>query len=126
MSKTKRILLAFLVGLFSLPLLFLLAEGVAIPSSIPAAELIHRGIFIFGMGSYFLIAAYLLSQRDPQVVRNDWPTIVALSLTLTVTAAIALAVEPDKSAAMEAAGIALLAVASSFAGSALAARAARH
>lgn len=126
MSKTKRLLLAFLLGMFSLPLVFVLAEGIAIPSSIPTAELIHRAIFIFGTGAYFSIAAYLLSQREPQEVRNDWPTIVALSLTLTLAAAIALATEPDKSAAMEAAGIALLAVVSSLAGSALSARAARR
>lgn len=126
MSKTPRLLTAFLLGLLSIPLLFLLAEGVRIPSSTPAAEFIHRGIFVIGMGAYFFMAEYLLSHGNPEAVRKDWPIILALTLPLIVSTAIAFVVEPNKSAVIEVAGTALLAVASSFAGAVLAARAASH
>jgi len=126
MSKACRILVAFLLGLVSFPLMFLLGEGVSIPSSIQAAGYIEGGIFISVLGGYFFISGYLLSHRNPQAIRKDWFIILTLTFTLIVTAVVAFIVEPNRSAVMGTVGMAVLAVALSFSGAALAARAARH
>jgi hypothetical protein len=68
----------------------------------------------------------LLSHRNPQAIRKDWFIILTLTFTLIVTAVVAFIVEPNRSAVMGTVGMAVLAVALSFSGAALAARAARH
>ena len=126
LKKTLKILLAFLIGVFALLLFFVLGEGIRIPSRIPGAENIHRSIVIIVLGAYFFIAEYLLSRRNPQALRTDWPLILALNLMLIISAGIAFAIEPNRVAVMEAVVTAVLTVASSCAGAALAGRAARH
>ena len=126
LKKTLKILLAFLIGVFALLLFFVLGEGIRIPSHIPGAENIHRSIVIVVLGAYFFIAEYLLSRRNPQALRTDWPLILALNLMLIISAGIAFAIEPNRVAVMEAVVTAVLTVAFSCAGAALAGRAARH
>jgi peptidoglycan/LPS O-acetylase OafA/YrhL len=126
MSKTPKILLAFLLGLLSFPLLFLLGEGIKIPSNIPAAEAIHVAIFLIVIGAYFFLFEYLLTRRDPKPASKQWPITVALTATLIVTALITVAVEPNRSAVLATVGTAILAVACSWAGAAVTERSARH
>jgi hypothetical protein len=126
MSKTLRVFLAFLLGVFSFPLLFLLGEGIKIPSSIPAAESIHVAIFLIVIAAYFFFAEYLLTRRDPMTVRKQWPITLALTATLIVTAFITVMVEPNRSAVLATVGIAVLAVACSWAGAVVTARSARR
>jgi cytochrome bd-type quinol oxidase subunit 2 len=92
----------------------------------PAAVFINGGIVVIVIAAYFFTCEYLLSRRNPQATWKDWPTILALTLTLIITAIVALVVEPNKSAALQAAGVAILAVVFSCAGAVVAARAARH
>jgi uncharacterized membrane protein (UPF0136 family) len=125
MRKGLKILVAFLLGLFSFPLLFFLGEEVEIPSGIPAAQSINWGIFIIVFGGYFFLSEYLLSRGNPQALRKDWPIILALTATLIVLAVIAIAVEPNRGAVMLTVSIVIFAVACSLAGAALAARMAR-
>ena len=126
MNRTQMILLAFLLGIISFPLLFFLGEGVRIPSSIPAAESIHVAIFLIVIGAYFFLSEYLLTRRDPKTAWKQWPITLALTATLIVTALITVVVEPNKSAVMGTVGTAVLAVACSWAGAAVAARSAHH
>jgi hypothetical protein len=106
--------------------MFLLGEGVSIPSSIPGAKYVEWIIFIGGMCGYFLISAYLLLRGNSQAIWKNWPIILALNSILLVSALIALVFEPNKLAALLTMGVAIVAVACSYAGAALAARTARH
>ena len=130
MSKTLRkalkILGAFLMGVFALLLFFVLGEGVRIPSRIPGAENIHRSIVLIVLGAYFFMAQYLLSRRNPQALRTNWPLMLALNLMLIISAGIAFAIEPNRVAVMETVVTAVFTVAFSCAGAALAGRVARH
>ena len=126
MSKTPKILLAFLLGLLSFPLLFFLGEGIKIPSSIPAAESIHVAIFVIVLGAYFFLSEYLLTRRDAKTAWKQWPITLALTATLIVTALITVMVEPNKPAVLGTVGTAVLAVACSWAGAAVTARSARR
>lgn len=126
MRRGLKILVASVLGLFSFPLLFLLGEGIEIPSGIPAAEYIGWGIFIIVFGGYFVVSEYLLSRGNPQALRKDWPIILALTATLIVLAVIAIAVEPNRRAVMGTVLIVIFAVVCSLGGAALAARRARH
>ena len=78
-----------------------------------------------GLAPYFLISQYLLSRGNPQAVRKDWPSILALNLPLLVSDIICLIVEPNKGAKLSALCLAILAVSCSYAGAGLAARTAR-
>jgi hypothetical protein len=78
-----------------------------------------------GMGDYFLISQYFLSRGNPQALRKDWPLIIALNFTLLFATIICLAVEPNKGAKLATLCLAILAVACSYAGAALAARTAK-
>lgn len=73
----------------------------------------------------FLISQYFLSRGNPQALRKDWSSIVALNFTLLISTIICLVVEPNKGAKLETLCLAILAVACSYAGAALAARTAR-
>ena len=75
------------------------------------------------MGRAFLFHVH---GRPAHAVRNDWPKIAALNATLVLTTIIALIVEPNKLAVLQMLGTAVLAVACSYAGVGLAARAARR
>ncbi len=116
-----RIAIAALLGVFSFFLMFFLGEAVKVPSTIPSAEYVHALIMIIGMGGYFVISMYLLSRGIPRASRKGW-VILALNATLLLASVIALIVEPNKLAALQALAIAALAIVCSYAGSALAAR----
>ena len=107
-------------------LFFVLGEGVRIPSRIPGAENIHRSIVLIVLGAYFFMAQYLLSRRNPQALRTNWPLMLALNLMLIISAGIAFAIEPNRVAVMETVVTAVFTVAFSCAGAALAGRVARH
>ena len=117
-----KVAFALLLGAFSFFLMFLLGEGVSVPPSVPGAKYIEGILFIGGMCGYFLISAYLLSRGNPQAIWKNWPIILALNLILLITAIIALVVEPNKLAALLTLGVAIVAVACSFAGAWLGAR----
>ena len=49
----------------------------------------------------FLISQYFLSRGNPQALRKDWSSIVALNFTLLISTIICLVVEPNKGAKLE-------------------------
>jgi hypothetical protein len=127
-SRQKwKLVVAFFLGVLSFPLLFLLAEGVGglLPEQWKGS-FIHVAIFVVGMGGYFLISQYLLSRRNPQAVRKDWPIIIAMNFTPLCMTIVTLLVEPNKGNALQMLLVTILTVACSYAGAALAARAARQ
>lgn len=119
-----RIAIAAVLGAGGFVLMFALGEGVRIPPMVWAAPYITGLVFVGGMGAYFLIAMYLLSRGFPRGSSKGW-VIFALNAALLLASVIALVVEPNKLAALQALGIAALAVVCSVAGSAIAARAAK-
>ena len=119
MDKNSKLGVALLLGVGSFFLLFLLGEGGESRSTL------HTIIFIGGMGGYFLISGYFLSRGDPQAVPKGWSNILALNLVLIATTIVAWLVEPNEGDSLQMVGMAVLAVACSCVGAALAARAAR-
>lgn len=119
------VIAGFLLGLLGFSLMFALGEGVRIPASVPAAEYVQTATFVGGMGAYFLICAYLVCRGGAKPPVPLWPVIGALNAALFVTVLIALFVEPNRGAVLQGAGALLVAVLSSWAGAALAARRAR-
>ena len=120
-----KVVVAFFLGVVSIFLLFLLDE-VAIGPRPTFSGGIGAVIFFSGVGGYFLISQYFLSRGNPQAVRKDWPIIFALNFTLLFLAIICLVFEPNKGAKMETLCEAILAVACSYVGAALAARTTRQ
>lgn len=122
-----KVVVAFFLGVLSFALLFFLGEGVGdlLPER-SKGSFIHVVIFIIGMGGYFLISQYLLSRGNPQAVRKDWPIIIAMNFTPLCVTIITLAVEPNKGNALQMLLVAILTMSCSYAGAALAARAARQ
>jgi hypothetical protein len=122
-----KVVLAFFLGVLSVALLFGLAEGVG--DLLPErwkGSFIHVVIFVIGMGGYFLVSQYLLSRGNPQAVRKDWPIIIAMNFTPLCVTIITLVVEPNKGSALQMLLVAILTMACSYAGAAVAARAARQ
>jgi hypothetical protein len=109
-----KIVVAFLLGVLSFFLIFLLGEIFG-----------DYALFI-GMGAYFLISQYMLSRGNPQAVRMDWPLIIAMNFTPLCMTIITLAVEPNKGNALEMLLVTILTLACSYAGAALAARTTRQ
>ena len=109
-----KVFVAVILSVLSFFLMFFLGEGFG-----------DYALFI-GMGAYFLISQYFLSRGNPQALRKDWSSIVALNFTLLISTIICLVVEPNKGAKLETLCLAILAVACSYAGAALAARTARQ
>jgi hypothetical protein len=102
--------MAVILSVCSFFLMFFLGEGFG-----------DYALFI-GMGAYFLIAQYFLSRGHPQAHRKDWPLIITLNFTLLLATVICLAIEPNQGAKLTTLCLAVLAVACSYAGAALAAR----
>jgi hypothetical protein len=127
-SRQKwKVVAAFFLGLPAILLTILLAEGVgALLPERWQGSFIHVVIFVIGMGGYFLISQYLLSRGNPQAVRKDWPIIIAMNFTPLCVTIITLVVEPNKGNALQMLLVAILTMACSYAGAALAARAARR
>ena len=105
-------------------LVFLLGEGLKLPATVPAAEYVAGLIVAVVLGGYSLLATCLLSRGLPRASGNLW-IVLAMNALLLLAALIALLVEPNKSAALQVLGIAILSCASSYGGLALATRATR-
>jgi hypothetical protein len=119
-----RIAIAAVLGVGAFILMFALGEGVRIPATVWGAPYITGLILIAGMGGYFLVAMYLLARGLPKGSGKGW-VILALNAALVLASVIALLIEPNKLAALQALGVAALGVVCSFAGLALATRAVR-
>jgi peptidoglycan/LPS O-acetylase OafA/YrhL len=110
LSSKFKVVMAVILSVCSFFLMFFLGEGLG-----------DHALFI-GMGAYFLISQYFLSRGNSQAHRKDWPLIIALNFTLLLATVICLEVEPNKGAKLATLCLAILAVACSYAGAALAAR----
>jgi uncharacterized membrane protein SirB2 len=119
-----RIAPAVVLGMGSFFLMFLLGEGMKVPAAVPAAEFVGGLILAVVLGGYSLLATYLLACGLPRASRNLW-IVPALNAVLLLAALIALLAEPNKSAALQALGIAIISSACSYGGLALAAPATR-
>ena len=124
MKKLLKIVVAFCLGLFSCPLLFILVflgqwpNGILQGSGLP--------IVILVMCAYFFISAYLLSCDNPEPALKHWPISLALSSTFIVMPVISRAGGGGTEDVLSLGGLGILAVAVSWAGAATAARAARR
>jgi len=76
------------------------------------------------LGAYSLLGAYVLLRGLPRASRNLW-IVLAMNAALLLTALIAVLAEPNKSAALQMLGIAIISSACSYGGLALAARTTR-
>ncbi len=123
MGTNAKIVAALMLGVVAFFLLFALGEGVHIPPSVPAAELVHGAIFVAGMGLYFLLTAYWLTRGEARPLLRQWPVILALGTPLLATVIVALVVEPNKGAVAEVAAVWLLGILCSCLGAWLGGRA---
>ena len=119
-----RIVPAAVLGMGSFFLMFLLGEGMTIPATVPAAEYVGGLMLAVALGGYSLLATYVLLRGLPPASRNLW-IVLAMNAVLLLTALIALIAEPNKSAALQMLGIAIISSACSYSGLALAARTTR-
>ena len=125
MDQGARLLVAFVLGIPGVLLLFLLGEGISIPGTVPGADHIHVALMVVGLASFFFTSQSLLSRGHPDAARRDWPILVALNLVILLTAGTALVIEANKSAALQVAEAAPIALMSSYAGAWFAAHRAR-
>lgn len=110
------------MGLFSL--MFLLGQ-VRFAANDTVARLVGGLILAVVAGAYSLLATYVLLRGLPRASRNLW-IVIALNAVLLLSAPVVLVAESDKSMGLEALGIAIISVACSYGGLALAARATRR
>jgi len=120
-----RIAPAALLGIGSFFLMFLVGEGIDIPASVPAAEYVGGLLVAVVMGGYSLLATYVLLRGLPRARRNLW-IVLAVNAVLLLAALIALIAEENKSAVLQTMGIAIISIACSYGGLALAARVIRR
>ena len=85
------------------------------------AEYVGGIIVAVVVGGYSLLVTYLLLRGLPRASRNLW-IVLAVNAVLLLTAPIVLIAEQDKSMGLQALGIAIIAIACSYGGLALAAR----
>ena len=116
-----RIAPAVVLGMGSFFLMFLLGEGMKVPAAVPAAEFVGGLILAVALGGYSLLATYLFARGLPRASRNLW-IVLAMNAVLLLAALIAVLVEPNKSAALQMLGIAIISSACSYGGLVLAAR----
>ncbi len=71
-------IIAFWLGVLSIPLFFFLGEGLGLPVLVP------------GIVAYFFICQFMLSRGTVDACREDWPTMLALEAAplMLVSAAI--------------------------------------
>jgi hypothetical protein len=119
-----RVAPAAVLGMGSFFLMFFLGEGMKIPAAVPAAEYVGGLILVAVLGGYSLLATYMLLRGLPRASRNLW-IVLAMNALLLLTALISLLAEPNKSAALQVLGIAIISSACSYGGLALAARTTR-
>lgn len=106
-------------------LLFILGEGVSIPSVVPGAVYVKGAVVVLGYLGYFMACRYLLSRGHAQAVRRDWPLILALNWTALLMVPLVMAGE-DMRKGLAMLGATCATVASSYAGAYLAGRSARR
>jgi hypothetical protein len=99
-----RIVVAAVLGILAFFLLLLLGES-------------QKGtlVLIASMGAYFLLAMFLLSLGTASRVRRGL-SLLALNAALVIASVIAVLVEPNRVAALQAVGLAAFGVACSFVG----------
>jgi uncharacterized membrane protein YhaH (DUF805 family) len=95
--------------------MFLLGEGVHVPTSIPGAALWQVLVFLAPLAGYFGVAAYFMT-RGRQRPRDDWAMILALVAPILVSTLVAAIVERDKRAALAPAAFTIVGVFFSWAG----------
>lgn len=115
------ILPAILLSVCSFFLMFVLGEFLESQAGAAGAERLATAILITGIGGYFLLASYFLTRRLPRSRRNFWILLI-LNAALLLTAVVVLAIESNRTAALEMLGLSLLAIACSAAGLGLAYR----
>ena len=120
-----RVVLALILGVPSFFLMFVLGEGVHIPSAIPGAAYVEGAIFFGIIAAYFFVLQYLLSWHKAQPALKHWPIILALNLTPLFVVLITAVGERRLGPVLFISGLLALTLACSFAGAALAARRAR-
>lgn len=123
MTPSARIGMAVVLGVGAFLLMFALGEGLRIPATVPAATYAQGAIFVVGMGGFFALCAYLLSRGAARALQAKWPILVALNAPLIASVLIALAVEPNKGAALQVAEVSALGMLCSWGGGALGTRA---
>lgn len=119
-----RIAPAALFGIGSFFLTFLLS-GVKIASNDTVAGLLGGLLVAVVAGGYPLLMTYVLSRGLPRASRNLW-IVLALNAVLLVTAPVVLIAEPGNSQGLQSLGVAIVSIACSHGGLALATRAPRR
>jgi hypothetical protein len=120
-----RVAPAALLGIGSFVVMFLLG-GVRFAANDTAAEYIGALILAVVVGGYSLLVTYVLLRGLPRARRNLW-IVLAVNAVLLLSAPIVLISERnDRSAGLKALGIAILSIACSYGGLAMAARATRR
>jgi len=113
------------IGLFSLMFLLFMVRFAANDTTDTVARLIGGLILAVVAGGYSLLATYVLLRGLPRARRNLW-IVLALNAVLLLAAPIVLIAEPGDFQGPQLLGIAIISIACSYGGLALAARAARR
>jgi MFS family permease len=119
-----RIAPAALFGIGSFFLTFLLG-GVRFAANDTVARVVGGLVLAVFAGGYSLLVTYVLLRGLPRARRNLW-IVLALNAVLLLTAPVVLIAEPGDFQGLEMLGIALISIACSYGGLALAARATRR
>ena len=115
-----RIAPAALFGIGSFFLTFLLG-GVRFAANDTVARLVGGLVLVVFAGGYSLLVTYVLLRGLPRASRNLW-IVLAANAVLLLTAPIILMAEPNNSQGLQWLGIAIISIACSYGGLALAAR----
>lgn len=116
----RKFAVALLLGAVAIVLVFFLGERFQ-----TSATILRGVLFWGGTAAYYFLCAFLLSRGDPQPLARPWTVLAALVAPFLILVLIALAVEPDKGAALFTALIWLLGLLSGAAGTASGRRAKR-
>ena len=119
-----RIAPAALFGIGWFFLTFLLG-GVRFAANDKVARLVGGHVLAVFAGGYSLLVTYVFLRALPRASRNLW-IVLAMNAVLLVSALIVLVAESDKSIGLEMLGIAIVSIACSYGGLALAARGTRR
>lgn len=115
MTRANRLAGAFLLGIGDIVLLFILGEGIS--PRLSGLPYLQIAVFLVPQAAYFLLAAYLLSRKNPAGTPHDWvmlSALVAPPLLATIASAL---VESDKRAALEPAAVTVIAALGAWLGS---------
>lgn len=92
LSCNLKILLAFILGVFSFLLLFGLGAALEGASG-KFGEYALTAALVIVIGAYFLSAQYFLSRGNPQALRKVWPLIIAMNFILLCAPILCLVLE---------------------------------